>query len=97
MTPKAEIGDHYCTVAGWRFLLQLVDLLQDDIEATMAFDGAPSGISDGLPGRRRLCLGSGRVSGGLGLENPLGAVEMLLVPSNRKYLDPPACLPELVL
>ena len=62
----------------------------------MAFDGVPIGISDGLPKNRRFCLSRCRVSAGPGLENSLGAVEMLLVPSDRKYFDPPACLPELV-
>ena len=31
-----------------------------------------------------------------GLEKALGAVEMVLVPSDRKDFDSPACLPELV-
>ena len=51
----------------------------------MAFDGVPIGISDGLPKNRRFC----RVSGGPGLENVLGAVEMLVVPSDRRYFDSP--------
>ena len=55
----------------------------------MAFDGIPTGISDGLPEPRRFCLGRCRVSGYPGLENALGAVEMLLVPSDRKYFDSP--------
>ena len=61
-----------------------------------AFDGVPIGISDGLPKNRRFCPGRFRVSGCPGLENPLGAVEMVLVPSDRKDIDSPACLPELV-
>ena len=62
----------------------------------MAFDGDPIGITDGLPKNRRFRLGRCRVSGCPGLENALGAVEMLLVPSDREYLDSPVCLPELV-
>ena len=58
----------------------------------MAFDRVPIGISDGLPEPRRFRLGRCRVSGCPGLENALGAVEMLLVPSDRKYFDSPACL-----
>ena len=58
----------------------------------MAFKGVPIGFGDGLPEGRRWCLGRSRVSGCPGLENPLGAVEMLLVPSDHKYLDGPACL-----
>ena len=50
----------------------------------MAFDGVPIGISDGLPEGRRWCLDCSRVSGCPGLENALGAVEMLLVPSDHK-------------
>ena len=62
----------------------------------MAFDGVPIGISDGLPELRCFCLGRCRVSGCPGLENALGAVEMVLVPSDRKDVDSPAFLPELV-
>ena len=58
----------------------------------MAFDGVPIAISHGLPGGRRFWLGRCRVSGCPGLENALGAVEMLLVPSGRRYFDSPACL-----
>ena len=58
----------------------------------MAFDGVSIGISDGLPENRRFCLARCRVSGCPNLENPLGAVEMLLVPSDRKHFDSPACL-----
>ena len=45
----------------------------------MAFDGVQIGISDGLPERRRFCLGCCRVSGCPGLENALGAVATLRV------------------
>ena len=62
----------------------------------MAFDGVPIGISNGLPEPRRFCLGCCRVSGCPELESAQGWVEMLLVPSNRKYFDSPACLAELV-
>ena len=62
----------------------------------MAFDGVPIGIGDGLPEGRRWCLDRSWVSGCPGLEKALGAVEMVLVPSDRKYFDPPACLPQLV-
>ena len=62
----------------------------------MAFDGVPIGISDGFLEPRRFCPGRYRVSGCPGLENPLGAVEMLLVPSNRNHFDSPAGLAELV-
>ena len=56
-------------------------------ETAMAFDGVPIGISDGLPEPRRFCLGRCRVSGSPGLENALGAVEMLLVPLTRSTLS----------
>ena len=62
----------------------------------MAFDGVPIGIGEGLPEEGRFCLSRYRVSGCPGLENALSAVEMVLVPSDRKYFDSPACLPELV-
>ena len=58
----------------------------------MAFDGVPIGIRDGLPAPRRCRLGRCRAWGCPGLENALGAVEMVLVPSDRKYFDSPACL-----
>ena len=58
----------------------------------MAFDGVAIGISDGLPDNRRFCLGRCWVSGCPGLENALGAVEMLVVPSDHKRLDSAACL-----
>ena len=45
----------------------------------MAFDDVPTGIGDGLPKNRRVCLGSCRVSGCPGLENTLRAVEMVSV------------------
>ena len=66
--------------------------LHDEIEAARAFDGVPIGISDGLSEGRRLWRGRARVSGYPSLENAPGAVEMLLVPSDHKYLDGPACL-----
>ena len=88
--------DPSCSGRGRRFLLRLVDLIHDGVEAAMAFDGVPIGIGDGLPEGRRWCLDRSRVSGCPGLENALGAVEMLLVPGDRKYFDSPACLPELV-
>ena len=53
----------------------------------MAFDRVPIGISDGLPENRRFCPGRCRASGCPGLENALGAVEVLLVPSDRSTLS----------
>ena len=88
--------DPSCSGRGRRFLLRLIDLIHDGVEAAMAFDRVPIGIGDGLPEGRRWCLDRSRVSGCPGLENALGAVEMLLVPSDRKDFDSPACLPELV-
>ena len=58
----------------------------------MAFDGVPIGISDGPPEPRCSCLDRSRVSGCPGLENALGTVKIVLVPSDRKYFDSPACL-----
>ena len=58
----------------------------------MAFDGVPIGISNGLSQPRRFRLGRSRVSGCPGLENALGAVEVVLVPSNRKDFDSPLAL-----
>ena len=58
----------------------------------MVLKGVPIGFGDGLPEGRRWCPGRSRVSGCPGLENPLGAVEMLLVPSDPKDFDSPACL-----
>ena len=55
------------------------DFLCGGIETAMAFKCLPIGVSDGLAQPRRFCLGRCRVSGCPGLENPLGAVEMLLV------------------
>ena len=88
--------DHSCSGRDRRFLLHLVDLIDDGIEAAMAFDGVPIGISDGLPEPRRFCLARSRVSGCPSVENALGVVEMLLVPSDRNYVDSPTGLAELV-
>ena len=52
----------------------------------MAFEGVAI-ISDGLPEPCRFCLGRCPVSGGPGLENALGAVEMLPVPLTRSTLS----------
>ena len=60
---------------------------QDTVERHGGFDGVPIGISDGLTENRRFRLARFRVSGCPVLENPLGAVEMLLVPSDRHHLD----------
>ena len=62
----------------------------------MTFDGVPIGISYGSPECRRFCLGRCRVSGCPGLENALGAVEMLLVPNDRNHFESPVGLAELV-
>ena len=45
--PEAEIVDHVAAVGGRVFLLLLVDLLHDDTEAVMAFDGVltPESVS----------------------------------------------------
>ena len=61
----------------------------------MAFDGVPIGIGEDLPEPRRFCLGRWRASGCPGLEKALGAVEMVLVPSDRKDFDSPASVAEL--
>ena len=58
----------------------------------MAFDRVPIAIGHGLPEGRRRCLDRSRVSGCPSLENAPGAVAMLLVPSDPKYFDSPACL-----
>ena len=57
----------------------------------MAFDGVPIGISDGLARNRRFWFGHSHVLRCRDLENAPGAVEMLLVPSDRKDFDSPAC------
>ena len=87
-----EVVDHFPDVGGRVFLLPLDDLLHDDIEAVMTFDRVPIGFSDGLANNRRFCLGRYRASGCPGPENALGTVEMVLVPSDHKYFDGPACL-----
>ena len=96
LTPETEIVDHSRAVGGWRFLLQLVDLLHDDIEAAMAFDRVPIGIGDGLPQESRLPEGLPLGAGCPELEPPSGAVEMFLLPGHRDHLDAAAPLPELV-
>ena len=53
----------------------------------MACDGVPIAISDGLPQPRRFWCGRCRVSGRPGLENALGAVEMVPVPLTRSTLS----------
>ena len=50
---------------------RVVDLIHDGVEAAIALDGVPIGISDGLPKNCRFWLGRYRVSGCPGLENPL--------------------------
>ena len=79
--------DPSCSGRGRRFLLRLVDLIHDGVEAAMVFDGVPIGIGDGLPEGRRFCLGRYRALGCPGLENALGAVEMFLVPLARSPLS----------
>ena len=69
-------------------MLRLVDLPNDSIEAAMAFDGVPIGIGEGLAEEGRFYLGRRRVSGWPGLENRLGAVEMVLVPLRRRPVRP---------
>ena len=54
----------------------------------MAFDGVPTGFGDGLPEGRRWCLGRCRVSGCPGLDNALGAVEMLRVSLLQRPVRP---------
>ena len=76
---EVEIVDHCAGVRGRVFLLLLVDLLHDDIEAAMAFDGVPIGSSDGWQENRRFWRGRCRALGCPGQENVLGAVEMVLV------------------
>ena len=46
--PEAEIVNQSSGVGGRVFLLPLDDLLHDDIEAGVGFDGVPIGIRDGL-------------------------------------------------
>ena len=58
----------------------------------MAFDSVPIGIGDRLPEPHCSCRDRSRVSGCPSLENALVTVEMVLVPSDRKYFDSPACL-----
>ena len=82
-----EIVDHSRSGRGRHFLLRLADPVHAGVEAAMAFDGVPIGISDGLPQPRRFCLDRCRVSGCPGLENALGEVEMLLVPLARSTLS----------
>ena len=62
---------------GCRFLLRLVDLIHDGVEADMPFDGFPIGISDGLPKNRRFCPGRCRASGCPGLEKGSPAASVL--------------------
>ena len=46
-----EIVDHFAAVGGRVFLLPLDDLLHDDIEAAMAFDGVLSPESASFAGQ----------------------------------------------
>ena len=62
----------------------------------MVFDHLPIGIGEGLTQESRFWLARFRGWGGPSLKNALGAVEVLLVSSDRKYLNSPACLAELV-
>ena len=55
--------DHSCPGQGRRFLGRLVDLVHDGVEAAMAFDGVPIGISDGLPEGEDFFLGLADVAG----------------------------------
>ena len=58
----------------------------------MAFDHCPIGIGDGLSEPRWSCLDRSLVSGCPSLENALGTVDMVLVPSDRNHFDSPACI-----
>jgi hypothetical protein len=60
---EADIVDHFAAVGSRVFLLPVDDLLRDDIEAAMAFDGVPIGLSDGLPKNRRFWRGRPHLSG----------------------------------
>ena len=71
--------DPCCSGRDRRFPLHLVDAIHDAVDTAIAFMGVQIGISHGLPQPRRLRLGRCRVLGCPGLENALGAVEMLLV------------------
>jgi len=60
---EAEIVDPFAAVRGRVFLLPMVDLLHDDIEAAMAFDPVPIGSSDGLAEHEDLFFVLAHVSG----------------------------------
>ena len=67
--------DSSCSGRGDCCLFRLVDLFHDGVEAAVAFDGVPIGVSDGLPQPRRFRrfrLDRYRVLGCPGLENALG-------------------------
>ena len=87
LTPGGGNRRSFCSGRDRRFLARLVDLVHDRVEAAMACDGVPIAISDGLPQPRRFWCGRCRVSGCPGLENPLGAVEMVPVPLTRSTLS----------
>ena len=62
----------------------------------MAFKGVPIGISDGLAEGEDFFLGLAHVAGYPGLEPAAGAVQELLLPGDRNYLNAPAGLAELL-
>lgn len=61
-------------------------------DVVVAFERVPIGIGDGLPQDSRVPGGLPIGAGCPELEPPAGAVEMMLVPSDYKYLESPACL-----
>ena len=67
----------------------------DRVDGHGGLDDVPIGIGDSLPKNRCCCLGCYRGSFCLGLQNALGAGEMVLVPSDCKDVDSRGCLREL--
>lgn len=83
LPPEGKMVDPSCSGRGRRFVVRLVYLIHEGVEAAVAFDGVPIGIRDGFPQPRRFWRGRCQASGCPGLQNVLGAVETVLVPLTR--------------
>ena len=71
-------------MGGGRLFLHLDDFRNDGIPAAMALDGVKIGVSDGLAEHGGFLLGLGDGPPAPGCEHPLGTVQKVLLPGDRK-------------
>ena len=86
--------DHSTAIQHRAFLGELGDLLEGGIEAAIAFNGVPVGLCYCLAKGEKFPPGLAHVSGRPGLQDPLGAVEEVLLPGDRNDFDAPSRVSE---